>query len=231
VSAGDRVLDIACGTGIAARVARERLGSTGKIVGIDVSADMLSVARAVAPAIDWRQGKAGGLPLREGEEFDIVACQQGLQFFPDKPAAAAEMRRALAKGGRLAVATWRSDDEMPFLHELRGVAERYLGPIADQRYSFSDAAALERLLRDSGFDQVRVRTVSRTTRFDNGDVFMRLNSMAFVGMSTAGKSMGDEERKRIVDTIVTESAPVLKSYSDETGLIFSMSTNLAHAGG
>ncbi|RUV66301.1 methyltransferase domain-containing protein, partial [Mesorhizobium sp. M5C.F.Ca.IN.020.14.1.1] len=126
LSSGDRLLDIACGTGIVARVARERLGEAGYIVGVDISPDMLAVARAVESAIDWRQGNAGELPLRNGETFDVVVCQQGLQFFPDRPAAAAQMRRALAKGGRLAIAMWRPDDEIPFFRELRRVAERHL---------------------------------------------------------------------------------------------------------
>jgi ubiquinone/menaquinone biosynthesis C-methylase UbiE len=136
----DRVLDIACGTGILARVARERIGDAGHVVGTDISPDMLAVARAVAPGIEWREGNASALPLEDGEQFDVVACQQGLQFFPDKPAAAAQMRRALAKGGKLAVARWRSDEEIPFFRELRRVAERHLGAISDQRYGFGDAA-------------------------------------------------------------------------------------------
>ena len=140
LSPDDRVLDIACGTGIMARVAKERLGDAGYVVGIDISPDMLAVARAVAPSIDWREGNASALPLHHGEQFDIVVCQQGLQFVSDKPAAAAQMRRALAKGGRLAVATWRSDDEIPFMRELRRVAERHLGAIVDQRHCSGTAA-------------------------------------------------------------------------------------------
>ena len=126
LSPGDRLLDIACGTGIVARVAKQRLGDTGQVVGVDVSSDMLAVARNVAPDIDWREGNAASLPLNEGEQFDIVVCQQGLQFFTDKTAAIAQMRRALAEHGRLAVATWRSDEEMHFLRELRRVAEHHL---------------------------------------------------------------------------------------------------------
>jgi ubiquinone/menaquinone biosynthesis C-methylase UbiE len=231
LSPGDRTLDIACGTGIVARVAKERLGDAGYVVGVDVSKDMLAVAHTVAPGIDWREGNASALPLRDGERFEVVVCQQGLQFFPDKPAAAAQMRRALAKGGRLAVATWRSDDEIPFLRELRRAAERHLGAIADQRYNFGDAAPLETLLRDAGFHDVRVGTVLRTIRFDDGAPFLRLNTMALVGMSPAGRAMGNRERQRVVDAIASESAPVLQAYSDGSGLAFGLSTNLATAKG
>jgi ubiquinone/menaquinone biosynthesis C-methylase UbiE len=231
LSPGDRVLDIACGTGIVARVAKEHLGDAGYIVGVDVSPDMLAVARAVAPRIDWRVGNASSLPLRDSEQFDVVVCQQGLQFFPDKPAAAAQMRRALTKGGRLAVATWRSDDEIPFFRELRRIAEHHLGAIADQRYSFGDAAALEALLRDAGFHEVRSRKISRTMRFRDGAPFLRMNTMALVGMSAAGKNMDDQERKRVVEAIVRESEPALQPYSDGSDLAFELSTNLATAKG
>ncbi len=228
---GDRVLDIACGTGIVARVAAERLGGAGRIVGVDISPDMLAVARSAGPGVDWREGHAAALPLADGERFDVVACQQGMQFFPDKPAAAAEMRRALAEGGRLAVATWRSDDEVPFFRELREVAERRLGAVADQRYSLGDAALLESLLLGAGFRDVRSRTVSRTIRFDDGIPFLRLNAMALVGLSAAGKGMDAEERKRVVADIVKESASVVSAFAGGSGLAFDLSTNLATARG
>lgn len=229
LSPGDRVLDIACGTGIVARVAKERIGDTGNVVGIDVSPDMLAVARTVAPNVDWREGNATALPLHDGEQFDVVVCQQGLQFFPDKAGAVAQMRRALVAGGRLAVATWRSDEEIPFFPELRTVAEHHLGAIADQRYSFGDAALLEALLRDAGFHDIEVKTVSRLISFDDGEPFLRLNTMAFVGMSSAGKTLGDEERKRVMEAIIKESMPVLQQYSDGPRLAFELRTNLATA--
>jgi ubiquinone/menaquinone biosynthesis C-methylase UbiE len=231
LSPGDRVLDIACGTGIVARVAKRRLGEAGCVVGVDLSADMLAVGRAAAPDIDWRQGDAGALPLRESERFDVVACQQGLQFFADKPAAATQMRKALAEGGRLAVSTWRSDEETPFFHELRRIAERHLGPVADQRYSLGDPAPVEQLLRDAGFRDVRSRTISRTIRFEPGHPFARLNAMALVGMSAAGKGMDDAARKGAVEAIVSESAPVVQAYTDAAGLAFELSTNLTTARG
>ena len=231
LSHGDRVLDIACGTGIVARLAAERLGDTGEIVGVDISADMLAVARDLGPGIAWREGSASALPLQDGEQFDVITCQQGLQFFPDKSGAAAQMRRALAQRGRLVVATWRSDHEIPFFRELRSVAERHLGPIADQRYSFGDGNALEALLRDAGFRDARSRTLSRTMRFKDGAVFLRLNTMALVGMSDAGKAMANAERERILTAIVRESAAVLAKYAEGEGLAFELRSNLATAKG
>jgi ubiquinone/menaquinone biosynthesis C-methylase UbiE len=227
LSPGDRFLDIACGTGVVARVARERLGQSGYIVGVDISPDMLAVARAVAPNIDWREGNANALPLNDGEQFDVVVCQQGLQFFPDKPAALAQMRQALAKGGWLAVTTWLSDDEVPIFRELRQVAERHLGAIADQRHSFGDPALLEALLQEAGFHDIHLRRLSRTIRFDEGAPFVRLNTMALVGMSALGKAMSDQERQGVVDAIVSESVAVLQPYTDGSGLAFELSTNLA----
>ena len=99
LAAGDRVLDVACGTGIVARRAKVRLGEAGQVVGVDVSPQMLTIARDVAPDIDWREGNASALPVGATEKFDVVVCQQGLQFFPDKSAASAQMRAVLAPGG------------------------------------------------------------------------------------------------------------------------------------
>lgn len=141
---GDRVLDIGCGTGIVARLARTRLGGKGRVAGIDLSPQMLDVARRVAPDIEWREGNAGALPLKDGETFDVVVCQQGLQFFPDKPAAAREMRRALAEGGRLVVATWLPLEDVPFCLALHRNAERHLGPFVDPRHGFGDPDAVNR---------------------------------------------------------------------------------------
>ena len=229
LSRGESVLDVACGTGIVARLARERVGDTGRVVGVDVSPAMLAVARRVAPSIDWREGEAAALPRREGERFDVVLCQQGLQFFPDRAAAAREMHHALAPEGRLAVSTWRPDEEIPLGRELRRAAERHLGPILDRRHSFGDGTQLESLLREAGFRDVRSRTVSHTIRFDDGSAFVRLNAMALAGMSARSKEMSDEERDRIVEAIVRESDSVAAPYRQGRTLSYELGANVATA--
>jgi ubiquinone/menaquinone biosynthesis C-methylase UbiE len=226
---GHRVLDIACGTGIVARMARERVGSAGTVVGVDLNPQMLAVARRVAPTVDWREGDAGALPLRAGEEFDVVLCQQGFQFFPDRAAAVQQMRRALVQGGRVALSTWRSDEEFPVLRELRGLAERHVGPIADRRHSLGAPGPIEAVLREGGFRDVRSKHFSRTIRFQDGLVFARLNAMALVGMSTQAGVLDDQGRQRIADAIVNDSADLVRSHTDGAGFAYEIGTNVVLA--
>ncbi len=229
LSAGDRMLDIACGTGIVARLAMKHLSGNEHVVGVDVSPQMLTVARAIEPRIDWREGDAAALPLREGERFDVVVCQQGLQFFPDKPAAVREMRRAIDRGGRLVVAVWKSLEEAPFFREIDRLAERRLGPFVDRRHSFGDPVALERLIADAGFENVRVESVTRTIRFAEPATLVHLNSHAVVGMSTACSTMTDEERARLSDLIAADSTDVVRQYGDGEGIAFGLAANVATA--
>jgi ubiquinone/menaquinone biosynthesis C-methylase UbiE len=229
LAAGDRVLDIACGTGIVARLAKERLGATGTVVGVDLNPEMLAVAGRMAPAIDWRQGDAGALPLRGREQFDVVLCQQGFQFFRDRTAAARQMHGALVKGGRLGVSTWRPDEEFPLLRELRNVAERHLGPIADRRHSLGDPRPLEAVLRETGFDDVRSKHSSRTIRFADGSVFVRLNAMALISMSAAPGTADDAERARLVAAITRDSEELVRRHTDDAGFACEIGTNVVLA--
>lgn len=232
LAAGSHVLDVACGTGIVARLARERLGDQAHIVAIDRSPAMLAVARAVEPAIDWREGDAAEPPVQNDERFDVIVCHQGLQFFPDKMAAMRAMQRVLAPGGRVGIGVWRSLEENGLFYDLGMVAERYLGPIDDARHSFADADALAQLLVDAGFTDVHVDRVSRETRFAlDPAVLARLNAMAVIGMTATGKAMADAERAEMVDTIVNASLPDAARYNRGHMLAFRTSANIAVARG
>jgi ubiquinone/menaquinone biosynthesis C-methylase UbiE len=207
----------------------ERLGEGSHIVGVDLNAQMLAVACKFAPKLDWREGNAGALPVDDSEKFDVVVCQQGLQFFADKAAAVREMRRVLAPGGRLAISTWRALGEIPFMQELHRIAERHVGPVVDRRHGFGDAAAVEALLTDAGFQDVRVEKMSRTIRFADPAVFVRMNAMALVGMSAVCAPMDDARRAEVVAAIAGDSSEVLPPYVDGEGLAFELSANVATA--
>ncbi len=229
LTSGDRVLDVACGTGIVARCAKERLGSAAHVVGVDISAPMLAVASERAPTVDWREGSASALPIGGTERFDVIFCQQGLQFFPDKTAALREMKRVLAPSGRVAIACWVAAEETPMYRELQRVAERHLGAVQDQRFSFGGARVLERLLSSAGFQDVRVDRIARTIRLDDAAMWVRMNAAALIGMSTVGAKLTDEGRASVLAVIERESAAVLGPFKHGDGVQFEAATNIAAA--
>jgi SAM-dependent methyltransferase len=161
--AGERVLDVACGTGVVARRAAPRVAPSGKVVGLDVNEGMLAVARAHAPEdgvpIEWKQGDATALPFADGA-FDVVLCQQGLQFFPDKSRALREMHRVLVPGGILALNVWGKAsrynvalaEALASYHDVN-VANRSLAPFA-----LADFQAVRTLVMDAGFSKIELRT-------------------------------------------------------------------------
>lgn len=169
---GSRVLDIACGTGALSR----RLAQAGaSVTGTDLAAPMLAVARELSVGIAFMEGSADALPFPDGS-FDVVTSQQGLQFFPDRPAALAEMRRVLQPGGRLVVACWSDHTQGAFLlidqalgrHMGDEVAAMIRAPFVIDRESI-----LEGLLADAGFCDVNVWTETIAARYVPGEGFAR----------------------------------------------------------
>ena len=126
IKPGQRVLDVACGTGILAREVASRVGSAGHVVGIDPSPGMVAVASQLASAIEWREGVAESLPFPD-QSFDAVVSQFGLMFFTDRRQALREMLRVLAPGGHLVVAVWDSLGEMPAYASEVALLERMTG--------------------------------------------------------------------------------------------------------
>lgn len=155
---GERVVDLACGTGVVARLAAEHVGPTGAVSGVDVNPGMLAVARAAASATaDWYETSADALPF-DDESIDVVLCQMGLQFFPDKIAALAEARRVLSTGGRLVL---NLPGPTPALFgALEGALARHLAPdvakFVGMVFSLHETEAVARLVRDAGFVSVDV---------------------------------------------------------------------------
>src|SRR5262249_229428 len=111
VAVGERVLDVACGAGGVGAAAWQGVGAAGAGVGGGFKRGVLAVrgalARSGSAGIEWIEGSAVGLPLADAS-VDVVLCQQGLQFFPDKPLALREMRRVLKHRGHLALSVWNS---------------------------------------------------------------------------------------------------------------------------
>lgn len=173
---GERVLDVACGTGVVARLAAEQVGAGGTVCALDVNSAMLAVARDCATesgaAVRWYETNAESMPLPDAS-FDVVLCQLGLQFMNDKSAALREMGRVLVPGGRLLASTARPNAFFDVLH--RAVAQ-HIGPDAAEFvhmvFSLDAPDSLERLLQDAGFHNVSVRVHERVLRLPRARDFL-----------------------------------------------------------
>jgi len=218
-----RILDVGCGTGVVARLLRERLGGGASITGVDASAEMLAMARAVAPELDWREGNAMKLPFGDAS-FELVLSQQMLQFVPDRAAALREIRRVLVPGGRFVAATWRARHEQPLYEVLGQIAERHLGTANEKRFLLGDDAALRAALVEAGFADVRVEVV---TRIDHYREFpYRLSALAanfdLQGLSSA-------EREARLSALEAESIEASKAFAADGGIAAPSRANLITA--
>ncbi len=166
---GERVLDVACGTGLISRLAAERVGPTGTVTGIDIASDMIGVAKAVAAPegakIDWQIADAASLPIADAS-VDVVLCQLGLMFMENRAAAIAEMRRVLVPSGRVVINT---PGRIQPVYELmeQALVEHIspdLGGFVSAVFSMHDPDAVATLLREAGLRDVSARESTCTFR-------------------------------------------------------------------
>jgi ubiquinone/menaquinone biosynthesis C-methylase UbiE len=229
---GDRVLDIACGTGIVARTAARRLNDGASVVGLDLSAAMLEVASSAAKAegviAEWREGDAAKLPLADAT-FDVAFCQQGLQFFPDRPTALREIGRILAPSGRLVLSVWREIERSPGFAVLADALTHHVGPEAGALmtsgpFVLSNSAAVRTLIAEAGFSDITIRPALKILRFPSPDEFaLRYAS----GSALASLVAGADDHARTA--FLAEIKEKLQRYVDEQGLAFPIESNVAVA--
>ncbi|MFC4551186.1 MULTISPECIES: class I SAM-dependent methyltransferase [Halorussus] len=225
---GDTVLDAGCGTGIVARLAASRASEGGAVVGLDVNEGMLDVAREAddedRPPIEWRRGDATDLPFPDGS-FDVVLCQQALQFFPDPVAALREMRRVLTPEGRVGIDVWRPVEFNPGYVELADVLSRSVGDDAEEtvRSPFPawNGDDLRRLAREAGFDGSSVVIEIVSVRYPSAEEFVR-QEVASSPLSESFEDVGRDDRAALVG----ELEAALREYTDDEGVVFPMESHV-----
>jgi ubiquinone/menaquinone biosynthesis C-methylase UbiE len=220
LAAGERVLDVACGTGVVARAAANRVGPAGCVVGVDLNPGMIAVARSISGpigvAIEWLERNALDLQLRDAR-FDVVLCQQGLQFFPDKLTALREMRRVLDHGGRLALSVWSSIG--PYHSAMGEALACFVGAETADRFCASRQAPaaeeLRHLATKAGFAAVDVRISRMNIRLPPLDKFA-LDHLAATPVAPVIAALDPDARKDIAVS-VTER---LRRYADADGVAY-----------
>jgi ubiquinone/menaquinone biosynthesis C-methylase UbiE len=206
--AEESVLDVACGTGVVARLAAK---SRAKVTGLDLNAGMLAVARGLpseGTSIEWMEGSALDLPFPPGS-FNAVFCQLGLQFFPDQGRALREMRRVLKRSGRAALSVYSSIQRTPgadaFVIALDDVLGAGASRIKRGEHSFAGSTQLEILLKDAGFSAIDVQTVVQTIAFPSVLDYVRFQLLA-TPMTVLLTDRTASERESIIASVASKAA-------------------------
>lgn len=228
---GEHALDIACGTGIVARCAASYIGPQGRIVGIDSDHDMITTARSLPAhperAIEWVEGDAQQLPFADAT-FDMIFCQGGLQFIPDRSTALQEMYRVLKPGGRAVVMLFREIQYAPGFALLAETVAPYVAPRMIKSivtpFSLGKTDEAQKLAEQAGFQRISIREETKDARFPSAEAFIRARLLATYHYDT----MNDQ----ILTRALEETGKALRPYEVDGELIFPMAGYLllAHKG-
>ncbi len=222
-----RLLDVACGTGVLAREITSRMGSSGRVAGIDASSGMVAVAKRLAPAVEWREGVAEALPFAD-RSFDTVVSQFGLMFFTDRRQALREMLRVLVPGGRLVVAVWDSLENSPAYALEVALLEKSAGRRAADAlrapFALGDRTELATLFSEAGVTSAEITTHQGTARFPSIRTMVEADLRGWLPM------MGVMLTEDHIGRILQEAEHALGSYAAADGRVtFQLSAHLVTA--
>jgi ubiquinone/menaquinone biosynthesis C-methylase UbiE len=223
---GERVLDVACGTGVVARAAAARVGGDGRVAAIDINPAMLAVARSIrlvrGATIEWHEGSALALPFGD-HTFDVALCQLGLQFVPAPGVALAELRRVLDGRGRLGASVYSAIERNPATYALSQALDRRLEPGASRakraEHALANEAELRRLATDAGFLDVRVETVTKTIHYPSAAAYVEVQ-LAATPLASVIADLDAARREATVSSITADVAAALEPQSGPDGLSF-----------
>ena len=226
VSAGDRVLDVATGPGYVAAGAAERGAG---VIGIDIAASMVDLARSRNPGIEFRRGDAESLPEFEDCSFDAVVANFLVLHLGRPERAAAELARVLARGGRLALTAWDLPEEARFLGVfLDAVAEAGATPPAEipkgpDFFRFSADEEFAALVRGAGLQDAEVQTITFVLPSPSTDNLWNGLLGGSVRTSALIEGQGADVQRRIREAFER----LVDSYRVDGGLELPVSVKLA----
>ncbi len=196
LSPGERVLDVACGTGQVTVQAAQAVGASGSVLGVDLSARMVEAAqRRGAPNTRFLRMDAQALSLPESH-FDVVLCSLGLMYLPDPSRALLEMRRVLRPGGRVVLSVWGERALCGWAGLFEVVDAEVASEVCPLFFGLGRADALAQLCNDLGLSPVRQQRLSAALKYADGHEACRA---AFVGgpVALAWSRFPEDVRQRV----------------------------------
>ena len=227
VTRGAHVLDVACGSGVLARAALDRVGNRGRVVGIDPAPGMLAAARKIQPDIEWLESTAEALPLGDAL-FDSVVSQFGIMFFADRLRAATEMLRTLKTGGHVAIAFWNSVADNPAYRDFAELLDRAIGAPAAEAlrlpYTLGNPQMVTDVLEAAGFCNVRLATQSGTANFPSLRAMVEADLRGWLPLFDICLSEAE------IEGLLVDADKVLGGYVERSGAaVFPISAHIVAA--
>jgi len=221
IQAGQRVLDVACGTGVLTREIHHRAGPTGHVTGLDLNPDMLAVASTLTHAIEWKKGDAEALPFPD-DHFDAAVCHFALMFFNDKVKALSEMLRVIKPGGKIAVIVWDALNNVPAYAKVTELLKTYIGEDAADAlrkpFCLGDYDQLVPLFEQAGADNLAISQQIGHACFPDIDTLIDAELEGWMPMNGIVISTSQAQQIRQV------AKTLLHEYIDENGQVrFAMS--------
>ena len=214
----ERVLDVACGTGVVTRSAAQRVGTFGHVTGVELNPAMIEVARHAAAffdQIEFLEGSALDLPVPDAP-FDVTVCQQAIMFFPDREQAVREMYRALKPGGRVGLNVFRTPEFVPSFAYFIEALEKHAGPAAAEfmraPFVMESVAQMRSLFEQAGFIDIEVVIRIDTLRYPAVEHLVRYE--------TLNMSEPKIHTSQMQEALTREMETLAEANVDDHGVVF-----------
>ena len=224
VKPGDRVLDIATGSGEPAITAARKVGPTGIVVATDQSPAMLELARERCSTLGLRNLKfvetdAESLAVQE-RDFNAALCRWGLMFVPDLDAVARRVAQLLVDGASFATAVWGPPEKVPMIaagdEQVRALAKLPAPPPgAPSPTKLADTRPLERALANAGFKEIHVEPIVVRFEFDSPAAFTEQRQQ----MSTPFRAMLAKQTPELQRKILDAVTDAARKFADQSGKV------------